>query len=330
MRAEFLKIAAEFIAARAAPFSGHPLANFIRTDAPAALKKALGNKASSFKIEGSPGKGNWAEVPWVAAFNPVVTTTATQGYYVVYLFSADMTRLELSLNQGATNLKDIYGTKRAFEELKHGAELIRTRLGGDALPFSAAPIALGALGYLGKSYEPGHAIGKSYNLAHLPADDVLAADLNALAGLYQKAVFRGGTDPLDDDLSEIAGSNKEERKKEILERRRYRYHRKLERKSNASVIAKKVHGYICQSCGFDFEKVYGELGKDYIEAHHLKAIADLPENEAVSMDPKTDFAVLCANCHRMIHRTENPGQISTLDGIGQIDKFRLMLKKLSS
>lgn len=31
----------------------------------------------------------------------------------------------------------------------------------------------------------------------------------------------------------------------------------------------------CEVCGFNFEKVYGELGIDYIEAHHIKAISIL-------------------------------------------------------
>ena len=55
-------------------------------------------------LERSPfdSKGGWAEIPWVAVFDPVVTTSAMRGHYVVYLFSADMQRLYLSLNQGIT------------------------------------------------------------------------------------------------------------------------------------------------------------------------------------------------------------------------------------
>ncbi len=45
-----------------------------------------------------------------------------------------------------------------------------------------------------------------------------------------------------------------------------------------------------------------------IEAHHLKPIAKLA-GKVVELDAKNDFAVLCANCHRMIHRFEEPGNI---------------------
>ena len=54
----------------------------------------------------------------------------------------------------------------------------------------------------------------------------------------------------------------------------------------------------CEVCGFDFEEVYGKLGAGYIEVHHKK-----PVSEGVRMtDLNNDLAMLCSNCHRMIHR----------------------------
>ncbi|MBQ2616675.1 MAG: HNH endonuclease [Synergistaceae bacterium] len=54
----------------------------------------------------------------------------------------------------------------------------------------------------------------------------------------------------------------------------------------------------CEVCGFDFEKAYGKLGAGYIEVHHKK-----PVSEGVRMtDLNNDLAMLCSNCHRMIHR----------------------------
>ena len=54
----------------------------------------------------------------------------------------------------------------------------------------------------------------------------------------------------------------------------------------------------CEVCGFDFEKTYGKLGAGYIEVHHKK-----PVSEGVRMtDLNSDLAMLCSNCHRMIHR----------------------------
>jgi 5-methylcytosine-specific restriction protein A len=63
------------------------------------------------------------------------------------------------------------------------------------------------------------------------------------------------------------------------------------------------HGTKCMVCNFDFEKVYGEHGAGYIEVHHLRPVSSL--QELTKIDPKTDMAVVCSNCHRMIHRKKD-------------------------
>jgi len=52
-------------------------------------------------------------------------------------------------------------------------------------------------------------------------------------------------------------------------------------------------------CNFDFETIYGELGKDFAHVHHLKPLADRESPSETSLD---DLAVVCTNCHSMIHR----------------------------
>ena len=56
---------------------------------------------------------------------------------------------------------------------------------------------------------------------------------------------------------------------------------------------------VCEVCGFDFEKVYGELGKDKIHVHHKKPISEIG-NEYI-LKPKEDLVPVCPNCHMMIH-----------------------------
>ncbi len=64
------------------------------------------------------------------------------------------------------------------------------------------------------------------------------------------------------------------------------------------------NGYKCQVCGFDFEDTYGDLGRNFIEAHHLTPLSEIKENHEVN--PATDMIPLCANCHAMIHKMKNP------------------------
>jgi predicted HNH restriction endonuclease len=51
--------------------------------------------------------------------------------------------------------------------------------------------------------------------------------------------------------------------------------------------------------------------KGFIEAHHLKAITTLEEGVAVTYDIAADFAVLCSNCPRMIHRYADPSDLKS-------------------
>ena len=95
----------------------------------------------------------------------------------------------------------------------------------------------------------------------------------------------------------------------VLERGRFRLHYQRERDPRAAKIAKQHHGLRCQACKFDFHEHYGPLGEGFIEAHHLRPLASLKVGEVRRYEP-ADFAVLCANCHRMIHRTDDPSDLA--------------------
>ena len=55
----------------------------------------------------------------------------------------------------------------------------------------------------------------------------------------------------------------------------------------------------CQVCNFSFEENYGGLGKGFIEAHHIFPISELTEETPTKVE---DIALVCSNCHRMLHR----------------------------
>lgn len=58
----------------------------------------------------------------------------------------------------------------------------------------------------------------------------------------------------------------------------------------------------CEACGFDSYVVYGEIGHGFCEVHHAKPLAARSNSEITYLH---DLAVLCANCHAIIQRT-NP------------------------
>ena len=64
--------------------------------------------------------------------------------------------------------------------------------------------------------------------------------------------------------------------------------------------AMKLHGKLCcEACGFDFAATYGERSVGFIECHHKRAIHTLAAGGEKTTE--NDLALLCANCHRMVH-----------------------------
>lgn len=82
-------------------------------------------------------------------------------------------------------------------------------------------------------------------------------------------------------------------------------HIRRERKRNL-ILAKRADvlrrtGRLrCEACGFDSRRKYPWIEQDFAEVHHKQPMsgADGPRRTAMA-----DLAILCANCHRMIHRT---------------------------
>lgn len=304
LRNTLASIAEAYETAKQEGFAAHPVAGFIRNDAAAAIRSQLTEQR--FLVKGSAGQGTWTAVPWIAVFDPLVTTGAMQGYYVVYLFAADMGRIYLSLNQGTTRVREEFG-RRTTSELNRRAALMRDRVPEFEDRFDAGEIDLASQAQLPLDYEAGHGLGKAYLTAQLPEESELTNDLREVVSLYELLTARNGLDSIgvEDDEAETGGRN-------LTEVRRYKLHRRIERNPALAKEAKRIHGYVCQACGFDFGATYGDLGAEYIEAHHLQPLGEMPEGVPKEQDPKVDFAVLCANCHRMIHRKDAPKSVEDL------------------
>ncbi len=74
--------------------------------------------------------------------------------------------------------------------------------------------------------------------------------------------------------------------------------RTLVERKKAAVLASQGK-LACEACGFDFAAVYGERGEGFIECHHTVPLRDLQPESRTRLD---DLALLCSNCHRMVHR----------------------------
>ncbi len=219
--------------------------------------------------------------------------------------------------------KELGSGEETFDELRSRASVMRERSSEFRHRLNINPINLASDRFYPRGYEAGHAVGREYQIESLPAEGLLLEDLKAAIKIYRVLIVRGGGNILTDEDAAEAGIEKAS----ITEKRRYVAHRKIERNSTAAGAAKKVHGTICQVCDFDFEAIYGKAAAGYIEAHHLVPLSEIPEGQSVQLDPEKDFAVLCANCHRTIHRKEAPKLIEELRNLPGVIKLRGLMTK---
>ncbi len=79
---------------------------------------------------------------------------------------------------------------------------------------------------------------------------------------------------------------------------------RYERSARNRAICIAARGTQCEACGMDFEATYGELGRSFIEVHHVVPVSKLGPDYA--FDPLIDLVPLCPNCHAMVHRMSPP------------------------
>lgn len=297
-------------------FAKNPTAQLIRSEAPAYLQTLP--PLQGYIVKGSAGKGQWAAVPWLAFLDSRITRTTEQGQYVVYLFAPSRREIYLSLNQGATEMFQEHGRKYGLRTLQERAQHMRGLADAVGSTFPTTRIELGEDGHLPLGYEAGHAIGYRYHADQLPNKSELESDLTRLMTVYRGVVE---TVTFGDDAvyQETQGANKQLTEK-IKERKRYVVHQKIERRSDVAKKVREKQGCICKACQVDLTQVYGPLAANFIEVHHLRPLASLDLGEVVEYDLDTDYAVLCANCHRMIHRLPDPSDLASL--VEMIERYR--------
>lgn len=105
---------------------------------------------------------------------------------------------------------------------------------------------------------------------------------------------------IEKDFSSNIGLTGEFPEGKIVERTHNSRERNYQVISLAKERFKKLHGRLfCQVCEFNFEEKYGEIGKNFIEGHHTIAVSDMTPGHNTKVE---DIAMLCANCHRMVHK----------------------------
>ena len=86
--------------------------------------------------------------------------------------------------------------------------------------------------------------------------------------------------------------------------RRWVLHHQRERNRTVVNTKKKQAASLnCEVCGFSFSLAYGAAARDYCEVHHLLPLSDVEDTTQTRTE---DPAILCANCHRVVHLANPP------------------------
>ena len=82
----------------------------------------------------------------------------------------------------------------------------------------------------------------------------------------------------------------------------------LRRERNSEIVKQKKAAVLkatgklcCEVCGFDFKEIYGDIGDGFCEVHHIHPLHKADGNVKTEL---SDLAIICSNCHRIIHRME--------------------------
>lgn len=327
-------------------FKRHPLLQLICHEIKDTLFKVAELDPNLYHVAGSVGKGRWAEIPWVSIFIKNLTTSATRGYYIVYLFSADGSGVYVSLNQGWTYFKEKYGTKIARAKIQKTASIIREKLNTIPQNMNLSNIDLKGEGDLARGYELGHVCGRFYDVSNFPSSEDIISDLQALLVTYKEIeglIGKRSIEQFNDFiLLQEDGQFLEDRVNEeeyqiaaqtfiISENSNvgYEINQKRERPQpiinqggqrqwtrNASLASKAMmlSNYTCEIDHSHKTFISKSTNMPYVECHHLIPIAKQEEFK-YDLDQLANLVSLCPHCHRLIH-------------YGQDEEKEKLLKKL--
>lgn len=224
-----------------------------------------------------------------------------------------------------TNLK-----KGAAGETVTGASVVFGAEDPTSKEFLVTGWYSGATVYRNSIERPGDALGRRAHFTTTSATLVVESERcfrlprandnprSSFGGIGQRHIWYGLNTPDASDFRDFLIEYMNSRalmqtpEEAVIESRKRKISETLERRGNYRHFIRRK-GYRCEACEWSIEAHEREVWGSSFELHHLEPFSDLEEEESrvVGID---DFAVLCATCHRAIHRTE---YVSDVEGFAQ-------------
>ena len=181
----------------------HEFGSVIRRDIPAAISAFPEIDKSIYKVEGKCGIGQWATFPYIPVFDKRITKSAKKGVYVVYLINKDKKEMTLALGIGTTEGVGMYSEEspavvasatRTVSADKMDGMRARCREIRDKIGDATDLVHDDANNSGAEIYDAACIYNKKYELATLPNDEELKADLLKFLDTYKKyyEIYVGG------------------------------------------------------------------------------------------------------------------------------------------
>lgn len=334
LKEAFLKALSEYSTATLTAFGGNPVAIYLRSDLPQLIQSSA-VIPFRFRVYGSAGSGRWAEIPWVAVLDRSITTSVEEGYYIVYLFKADMSGVYLSLNQGYVQYEKRYGVRFGREKLVQTATGFRLALRSSLSDFTISSINLNARNNLGIGYEKGHICGKYYPVDNIPEDVELIDDLRNLIGVYRELKGVVGSSVFNEiDLISSNDESFQEETDEVVPivisegplprpapvqvGGRTQYKRNPQR----AKLALQNADYKCELNQEHMTFTRRTTLRQFMETHHFVPM-EFQSDIEVDLDVPENIVSLCPTCHKLLHLSKNDERLPKLERLFGLRKESL-------
>lgn len=263
--------------------------------------------SEQYEIKGSYGQGALAEIPSISILDKEITTSSMNGYYIVYLFCADMSGFYLTFNQGISQYK-VDNNKKYVKDIIVNTSLIRNKI-SSINKFSIAPIDLKS-SKRNHDGEIGCICSKFYSVDSIPSDKILLNDLREMISIYSEVKAKIGPSIIDvdkildedefqhliqftSDSFQISDSTEVKDKLQVVTSR-------WPRNPKVSALALESANYECEVDENHQTFLLPNKNNQYMEGHHLIPI-EFQNDYDVSIDIPENIISLCPNCHRAFH-----------------------------
>jgi len=309
--------------------NSHQALRTLRIDLPKLFENAIfaeKGSANGYSTKGSCGQlnFNFAKVPWVAVFNNAITKGASNGYYIVLLFSEERNTAYLTLNQGFTAFLTLYGSSSLATQKIQDCANAATQLLTEAVPagFVSGPINLSASVDLGKGYQAACILSKQYRLNDGHTNLDITNDFVALLKTYDQLVSLLSGTPItsleitvDEAAFQAAANEPQQGKQKALlppgglplpPMGQSAGHKKYLRSPAVTArVITNANGVCAFTTASDPHMSFtcGKRHVNYIEGHHLIPFSQ-QYRFAFSIDVDENIIPLCPNCHRLLHHAK--------------------------